>query len=89
MGHRKDDRPGNCQHAIGDHTIHVVCQRRTDNQQQQPGKSPADDAFVCMAAKTDAQRDQAYWQNYDQYFGMQMPLCELTEKRQHGNDDGH
>jgi len=89
MRHRKNYRTRNCQHPIGNNAKQVVRKRGADNQQQQPGDTPTDNAFVRMAAKTDAQRNQAYWQNNNQYLSVQMPLAELTKKWQHGNDDGH
>jgi hypothetical protein len=88
MCRRKNYRTSNRQHAIGNNAIQVVGERGADKQQQQPGNTPTDNAFVRMAAKTDAQRNQADRQYYNQYLSVQMPLAELTKKRQHGNDDG-
>lgn len=83
----KNHGPEHGRSAIGDDTVRAVQDRSAKHQQHHACASQDDDYFAAVAAKSEEKSDDADRHNDEQHLNVEMSLAELTERRQHGDQD--
>lgn len=83
----EDQGSANSHGAIGDDAVRTVNDGPAKHQEQHAETSPGNNAFDLVSAKPRRESDDADGQDNKEHLNMKMSLGELTQKRQHRDEN--
>lgn len=86
MSERQDERAGNGHRPVRKQPIQIVYDQCANDQNNQSGCPPINDARLSMPAEADGQRNDADRNHENQQFLVHMVVLELAEKGQERHD---
>ncbi len=87
VGSGQHECAGDRQESVREDAHVFVRDCGADDENQKAGRAACDDALIPVAAKADAQCDNAERHDNDEHLCMQMTVVELCEQRQTGHDE--